>query len=179
MNKYVYRLFYDFEKEERWLNQMAARGWMMRSFVMGVYHFSKSAPGEYIYRIELLPRRVKAAESQVYLQFLEESGIEVVATWIRWVYYRRKASEGAFDIYSDIESRMAHYKRVLQMFMPLAVLWLMLCANNCFMILHSAYAAANVFSAAVYGLGGIAFSKAAGSSYMQYTRLQKEKKLHE
>ncbi|HOJ10563.1 MAG TPA: DUF2812 domain-containing protein, partial [Clostridiales bacterium] len=52
------------------------------------------------------------AESIAYIKFLEESGIEYVASYIRWIYIRRKSSDGVFDIYSDADSKIKHYKRV-------------------------------------------------------------------
>jgi len=43
---------------------------------------------------------------------MEESGVEAIATWYCWVYFRKKAVDGPFDIYSDIDSRITHYKRI-------------------------------------------------------------------
>ncbi len=51
-------------------------------------------------------------ESIAYIKFLEQSGIECVATFMRWAFFRRKSSEGAFDMYSDIESKIKHFKRI-------------------------------------------------------------------
>ena len=47
-----------------------------------------------------------------YLSFVEETGTELLFIWVKWACFRRKASEGGFDIYTDIESRIVHYRRV-------------------------------------------------------------------
>jgi hypothetical protein len=31
---------------------------------------------------------------------------------MRWIYIRKKSSDGVFDIYSDADSKIKHYKRV-------------------------------------------------------------------
>src|SRR5665648_366025 len=54
----------------------------------------------------------KTPESQNYIKFLEENGVECVATYMRWVYLRKKSSEGPFDIYSDNDSKLSHFKRM-------------------------------------------------------------------
>ena len=51
--------------------------------------FEKGEPGEYIYRIQLLDYPAAHAESAAYLAFLEETGVEVIATWFRWVFLRK------------------------------------------------------------------------------------------
>ena len=122
MVKRVVRFYFDFEKEETWLNEMARHGWMMNSFFLGLYQFTEGPPGNYIYRIELLPFRAANANILPYLRFLEETGVEVVATWFRWAFYRKKASEGEFDIYTDIDSRIMHYRRVSQFLFPVGII---------------------------------------------------------
>ncbi|HEY5561035.1 MAG TPA: DUF2812 domain-containing protein [Clostridiaceae bacterium] len=92
---------------------MAAKGMNFLFYsAIGRYLFEEGTPGEYIYRIELLKDSPKHPESRVYIKFMEDTGIECVATYMRWVYFRKKASEGAFDLYSDYESKIKHYKRI-------------------------------------------------------------------
>jgi len=113
MKQVIRKLFIDFEQEERWLNQMESRGLHFIDYTIGRYLFEEGKPGEYIYRIELLDNWHSHPESRAYIRFMEESGIECVSVYTRWVYFRKKASEGPFDLFSDCESRIAHYKRVL------------------------------------------------------------------
>ena len=67
---------------------------------------------DYIYRLELLKESPTSIESKVYIKFMEEAGVECVSTYVAWVFFRKKASEGIFDLYSDYDSRIKHYKRV-------------------------------------------------------------------
>lgn len=118
--KYIVRkLFWDYEKEEAWLNQMSAKGMMLSSYSWSRYVFDEGMPNEYTYRIELLEHLPTHPESLAYIRFLEQNGIEYVASTSRWIYLRGKSSEGAFDIYSDLESKMKHYHRIHTIWAPL------------------------------------------------------------
>ena len=184
MIKRVFKWFYDFEREEIWLNDMAAQGWHMQSFFLGLYEFKEGEPGEYIYRLELLPQRAAHYESHKYFRFLEETGVEIVSAWVRWVYYRRKAEEGAFDIYSDVDSRIKHYRRVYHLFIPVSVLLLSqipLQVINFVNMSSRGYAYAWIFLL-IIGLDillGSATMKAAWKSWRQAKKLENEKKLRE
>lgn len=115
MKRKIYKLFLSFEKEETWLNKMAAKGLHCVDVFLGRYLFEKGTPGEYIYRIELLEYLPGHPEGAHYLEFLADSGVELVANSLRWVYLRKRAADGPFDLFSDKASRLAHYKRVLQL----------------------------------------------------------------
>lgn len=112
MKHIVYKACWDFEKEERWLNDMAANGLALSDYTWGRYAFAETPRGQYLYRIELLEHAASHPESQAYLRFLEENGIECVTSYMRWVYLRRDASEGPFDIYTDLDSNLLHYRRI-------------------------------------------------------------------
>jgi hypothetical protein len=111
--KYIVRkAYWDFEKEEKWLNEMSAKGMALTDYSWCRYVFTETPNNEYTYRIELLVSKPTNAESIAYIRFLEENGVECVATYNRWVFLRRKSSEGSFDIYSDVESKITHYNRI-------------------------------------------------------------------
>lgn len=117
MVKYIVRkAYFDYEKEEKYLNSMSAKGLALTDYSWCRYVFEDAPRGEYIYRIELLENPVNHPESQNYIRFMEETGIEFVASYNRWVYFRRKAADGAFDIYSDIDSKIKHFKRIRALF---------------------------------------------------------------
>lgn len=121
MKQRVYKLFVNYEKEEAWLNQMAAQGLHCVNYVFGRYTFEKGTPGEYIYRLQLLEYAPGHAQSKAYLDFLEDSGVEHFASHVRWVYLRKKAEQGPFELFSDIPSRLAHYRRIVLMFIPIMI----------------------------------------------------------
>lgn len=117
MNKlYRWKLYFDKDKEETWLNEMAQNGWGMKSFFMGRYTFEPIEPGEYIYRIDLLPSNQQKKED--FFAFLrEEMEVEIVQEWGVWFFCRRKAEQGHFELYSDADSRANHYRRIARTFM--------------------------------------------------------------
>ena len=112
MKHVVHKAFWNFEKEERWLNEMSARGMAMTDYSWCRYVFTDAPNGQYIYRIELLENLPTHPESIAYLRFLEDSGVEHVSSYMRWVYLRKPAAEGAFDLYTDLSSRIKHYQRI-------------------------------------------------------------------
>ena len=115
MKTIIRKAYFDFENEEKWLNEMSAKGFALMDYTWCRYVFTDCQPGEYIFRLELLEYLPNHPVSQKYLRFLEESGVEHIASYIRWVFLRRKASDGAFDIYSDADSKIKHYKRIIML----------------------------------------------------------------
>ncbi|WP_054939749.1 DUF2812 domain-containing protein [Paenibacillus ihuae] len=132
MSHTVRKLFINFEKEEQWLNEMAAKGLALTEYSFAHYVFEETSKGEYIYRIELLEDGIKGAKSMEYLQFMEEAGVEHVtmnkghAVYNKWVIFRRRASEGPFTIYSDTDSKIKHYRRIHRLWISLALMELIL-----------------------------------------------------
>jgi len=114
MKKIIKKAFWNPEKEQTWLNEMAAKGLALSDYSFWRYVFEETDPGEYIYRIDLLEQDPRHPESEVFLKFLEDSGVSVVATYFKWVYLRKKAADGPFEVYSDVESRIRMYRRILQ-----------------------------------------------------------------
>ena len=115
MRKIIHKWFWlwDFDKEEKWLNEMAAKGFVLVSVGYARYDFEDCAPGEYNIRLEMLKNTINHPESQNYIRFLEETGVEHVGSIFRWIYFRKKADTAPFDLFSDIDSRINHLNRVL------------------------------------------------------------------
>ncbi len=117
MKHVVYKLFWawDFEKEEKWLNEMAAKGFLLTDVGGLRYVFQEGAPGEYRYHLEWLQHFPSHPESIAYIKFVEETGAEHVGSFKRWVYFRKKAAEGAFNLFSDLDSRITHFRRITRL----------------------------------------------------------------
>ena len=115
MKKIIHNGFWlwNFDKEEKWLNEMAAKGLALTSVHFFRYEFEDCLPGEYNIRLELLKDFVGHPASQNYIRFLEETGAEHVGTLLRWVYFRKKVDAAPFDLFSDIDSRIRHLNRIL------------------------------------------------------------------
>lgn len=111
--KYTTRKFFvDYEKEEKWLNEMSSLGMALTDYSWCRYVFEKAPEGKYLYRIELLEEPPGHPKSAAYISFLENNGIEAVAVYNRWIYMRKLASDGPFDIYTDIDSKIKHVTRI-------------------------------------------------------------------
>ena len=115
MKAIKYRCFFiwNFDKEENWLNEMAAKGLVLANVCFIRYVFESCSPGEYNIRLEMLNNSVNHAESRRYIRFLEDIGVECICNLSRWVYFRKKAESAPFDLFSDIDSRIGHLKRIL------------------------------------------------------------------
>jgi hypothetical protein len=148
MKHVVWKAYWDYEKEEKWLNEMSAKGMALTDYSWCRYVFTEAPNNEYIYRLELLEHLPSHAESVAYIRFLEESGIEHVATYWRWIFLRKKSSEGPFDIYSDIGSKIKQYRRVSTLF--------------------GAIGGINLFAFLVNIINGIAESSKYNNNYLSY-----------
>lgn len=111
---YKIKFYFDKDEEEKWLNNMSNRGWAFEKFFLGFYKFSKCEPGEYIYQIDLLDNW--NGDTSDFKSFMNEVGVDVVSQWYRWVYVRKIASQGPFELYTDKESKIIHYSRIRNFF---------------------------------------------------------------
>lgn len=141
MKHIIWKVMYDFEKEERWLNEMSAKGLSLSDYSWCRYVFEETPNTQYIYRIELLENVPKHPESMAYLRFLEENGIECAAMYWRWVYLRKEQSDASFEIYSDTESQLKHYNRLFHLFNTF--MWIEIFAGVPNIILSMIYAFSN------------------------------------
>lgn len=98
-----FRIYFDKDKEVTWLNEMAAKGWAMTGFSFCAYHFEPCAPGEYLYQVDFEGGAFSVSED--YREFMSEAGVEIVNVWGPYVFLRRKAGEGSFELYTDVESK--------------------------------------------------------------------------
>ena len=130
MKHIVHKAYWDYEKEEQWLNEMSHKGLALEDYSWCRYVFRDAPAGKYIYRIELLDKTGSHYESQKYLKFLEETGIECVATYMRWAFLRKEASLGPFDLYSDIDSKINYYSKVINFWNIFAAMELVIGTMN-------------------------------------------------
>ena len=112
-----HKLFFvwQFEEEEQWLEEMAQQGLVLDGVGFCTYRFRECAPGEYRTRLELLAHSPSHPESQDYIRFVEDTGAELVGSWFRWVYFRKKRDEGDFQLYSDLPARLRQMDRILSL----------------------------------------------------------------
>lgn len=127
-----YRLFFawNHEEEEKWLDQMAAKGHRLESVAFCRYEFGKCQPGAYSYRLEFLENNVASDKSSQYIAFVEDTGAKHVGTYGRWIYFEKSTADGPFDLLSDNTSRIKHLKRIMLTFIVIGIPTLNAAAMN-------------------------------------------------
>jgi Protein of unknown function (DUF2812). len=180
IKKVIHKWFFvwDFDKEEKWLNEMSAIGLHLTDVGVCRYVFEEGTPGEYECRLELLDNVPSHPKSTAYIRFLEDTGAEYIGNVTRWAYFRRKTGDGAFDLFSDLDSRIRHLNRIIAMLIPVFILNIINAFSN--FARYPSHPASSVFSIAClcfflslilgYGIFKI---------YLKKNRLQKERALHE
>ena len=115
MKKTIDKLFWawQFEEEEKWLNEMSLEGWVLTDVGFCRYEFEPCEKGEYQYKLEYLANSPRDKHSIKYISFIEETGAEYVGSYLKWVYFRKKVTDGeCFDIYSDKTSKIKYFERI-------------------------------------------------------------------
>ena len=101
------------EKEETWLTEMAHQGLHLDDVPFpGRYQFKSGEPADYVYRLDYQSLKTKNKVS--YLQLFADAGWEQVGEMGGWMYFRYESINGeAPEIYSDRESKIGKYQRIL------------------------------------------------------------------
>lgn len=135
MRKVIHKWFWawEAEKEEKWLNEMCAKGLGLASVGFGRYEFEDCTPGEYQYRLEFLEHFPTHPESVQYIKFVEDTGAEQIGSITRWVYFRKKAEDGPFDLFSDNASRIKHLSRIIALLLTLNIFNIYIGCYNIFL----------------------------------------------
>lgn len=179
MRRTIRKFFFvwDFDKEEKWLNEMAAKGLALVSTGFCKYEFEDSLPGEYKVCLQLLDKMPSHPESQKYIAFMEETGAEHVGSFTRWVFFRKKASEGDFQLFSDNESKVKYITSMLSFVALIVGLNLYIGLYNLFVVffLHSAFNYIGLlnFAIALVGIPGVI------KLWKKRNRMKKESQLFE
>lgn len=103
------------DKEERFLENMAQKGWQFDHLSLFIYHFKKAKPEKYAYAIDY---KLNNNDEASYLQLFEDAGWENVYTYPilkgKWIYFRKKAtSESQKEyIFTDKQSFIQLWRKV-------------------------------------------------------------------
>ena len=101
------------EQEEAWLRSMSQKGWHLSSIGLPcIYGFRAGESRDYIYRLDYqtFPKK----DRQEYLQLFHDAGWEYIGEMSTWQYFRKEVKEGeTLEIFTDVESKVTKYKRVL------------------------------------------------------------------
>ncbi len=65
----------------------------------------------------MLDDAVTMKKSKDYIAFLKDTGIEYIGNVFRWIYLKKKTSDGQFELFSNIDSQIAHLNRIFSLFL--------------------------------------------------------------
>ena len=99
MKTTVKKTFLDICKEEEWLNEQGESGLMLIGYSNGNYEFEDVSPAKYQYKIDI--PNYHGDKKKEYLNFLEQSGITIVAEYAGRVYMRKNKAYGPLELYTD------------------------------------------------------------------------------
>lgn len=122
-----FRLYWDKDKETTWINEMAAQGYALTGYCLGFYKFEECEPGKYTYQIDFGDKMFAVDDN--YREFMAENNIEIVSLWGYWIILRKLACDGEFELYTDVDSSIEHYTKILKMFKVVTIVELI-----CFMV---------------------------------------------
>ncbi|MFC9538684.1 DUF2812 domain-containing protein [Lysinibacillus sp. NPDC056959] len=129
-----FKLFFDIEKEEKWLNHMLSKGLVCTNVISGgFYTFKKTDDLEQVIRIDF-QQDLKKAERTNYKQLYEDFGWQVLKEKsYDGSYYWFKRKDGNDELFSDHDSQIAKYKRLMKHSSNFAIfsfIWLMFFYSN-------------------------------------------------
>lgn len=149
--KTVYKWWWvwDFEEEEQWLNNMAMEGWVLDGVGFCTYHFVWCEPGTYTIRLEM------RGYDNEYMEFMKEMNTEYVGRMAQWIFFRRRSEYGEFDIFSDIDSRIAHFDKIGKLLLYIGILNMVFGFVGMFEPVHVGFLNLLCGCLLMYGLGRI------------------------
>lgn len=109
------------EREERWLAEQERSGWHLKAVRSFGYTFERATSAEVAYRLDFHagPRENR----QEYLALFQDSGWEHLGARGLWHYFRQSVVDGRIpEIFTDPESRIAKYQRVMALLGVMLVL---------------------------------------------------------
>ena len=115
-----FRLYLDKDKETAWINEMAAQGYALTGFCIGFYKFEECEPGKYTYQIDFGDKMFAVDDN--YREFMAENNVEIVSLWGYWIFLRKLAADGEFKLYTDVDSSIEHYTKILKMFKVVTII---------------------------------------------------------
>lgn len=113
------------EKEEKWLEQMAADGWRLISVAPYVYKFQRSEPERVIFRLDY--KMTTDKDYQEYLMLFKDAGWEMFATFSNWHYFKIKPENTEVpEIFNSGRVKALKYRRLLMGLVPLLPIFIVL-----------------------------------------------------
>ena len=119
-----FRFYINFDKEEKWLEQMAEQGWQLKK--QNIFYSFESAPPEKE-KIKIDFRGFSKNSNYLdYLSLFEDSGWQHIAGSKNSgnQYFKRIDRNSDEDIFSDAVSRAGRYKRLSHFMLTIAIIFI-------------------------------------------------------
>ena len=106
------KIFFDIEKETKWLNSLAKQGYRLTGKSGFTYRFKMFEKGAYIYQVE--KRKPFTSDKNLdYIDFISNLDINTVAIQWGWFYFEKENDGKDFELFTDIQSKISHYKNLI------------------------------------------------------------------
>lgn len=112
-SKITVNWFVDFDKEEKWLNEMAGKGWALKSTNGVLYRFNQCRPGEFIYQIDFNEKK-SGTEAGDYVAFRSSCGDRFVYKCKSKIYWAREQASGPFESDDNIAAKLRLTNKAFQ-----------------------------------------------------------------
>ena len=110
------KIFVIIEKEVEWLNQQSKSGYQFIKRNGFAYYFQEQTSVENQYQIEFIGLNQKLIDTENYLNFLSDSGIEIVFKFGLLLYLKREQSKTDFIIYSSSKDLIKQYIKAIKLY---------------------------------------------------------------
>ncbi len=108
------------KKEMNFLENMAIKGYKLKSVWSFKYTFYETEPEELVYKCDY--RDVKKAEITEYLQIFEDSGWENVGQFFNYFYFCREQKENCqLELFNDNKYQEEKNKRLISVLLVMAI----------------------------------------------------------
>ena len=122
----------DYDKEEAFLSEMSRNGWHFKKLKFLIYEFEKGQPIDYIYKLDY--KRNIEIDKDNYFTMYKDCGWENVYEFRIlggiWEYFRKRATSGEEQLFTDNESRIDLLVRIRRGYVFIALFFLGINAAN-------------------------------------------------
>lgn len=111
-----FKVFVDINEEEKYLNEMANRGYILKKYSsFGRYHFIEGKPEDLHYRVDYRVFK-KKGDFEDYVSLFEDAGWKHVYGTCQSgsQYFLPKSPNSTEEIFSDVESKAGRYLRFIK-----------------------------------------------------------------
>ncbi len=136
MSEVIKKRFYEweFDKEEKWLNEMIEQGLVLKKVQGNSYTFTKCEPKEYKIKVEAVNMDFWSKKTQEHERIIKEAGAEIIDsqgvlyTTIR-IYIKNKWDSEDFSLYYDNKAKLTQSNKMLLNQMVIFLIWVALGFN--------------------------------------------------